>query len=52
MTISVSLSAEFSNKTDAAMAWEDFFRASKGGLSPSEIAKIRDSVGVVGMAGT
>ncbi|THH26395.1 hypothetical protein EUX98_g7794 [Antrodiella citrinella] len=46
------LSGEFSNQSDAATAWEDFFRASKGQLSVSEIAKIRDNVGVIGMAGT
>ena len=32
--------------------FEDFLRASKGSMSASEIAKIRDHVGVVGMAGT
>ncbi|KAI0918412.1 hypothetical protein AcV5_002411 [Taiwanofungus camphoratus] len=46
------LAVEFPNQSDAAMAWEDFFCASKGSLSVSEIAKIRDRVGVVGMAGT
>ncbi|KAH8087156.1 ubiquitin-domain-containing protein [Cristinia sonorae] len=46
------LTAEFPNRSDAATAWEDFFRASKGQLSVSEIAKIRDNVGVIGMAGT
>ncbi|KAF8962562.1 hypothetical protein BDZ97DRAFT_2021663 [Flammula alnicola] len=30
----------------------DFLRAAKGSLTASEIAKIRDTVGVVGMAGT
>ena len=39
------------NASDASQAWEDFFVAAKGTLSVSEIAKIRDSVGVVGMAG-
>ena len=43
---------EFSSQTDAITAWEDFLRASKGTLSVSEIAKIRDAVGVMGMAGT
>lgn len=43
---------QFSNDTDTAAAWEDFFCASKGSLSVSEIAKIRDKVGVIGMAGT
>ncbi|OJT13867.1 hypothetical protein TRAPUB_9587 [Trametes pubescens] len=46
------LSAEFPNPNDASTAWEDFFCASKGNLSVSEIAKIRDAVGVIGMAGT
>ncbi|KAG2342337.1 ubiquitin-domain-containing protein [Suillus weaverae] len=46
------LRAEFSNDSDALIAFEDFLRASKGGLTASEIAKIRDQVGVVGMAGT
>ncbi|KAI0628537.1 ubiquitin-related domain-containing protein [Trametes polyzona] len=46
------LAAEFPNPSDAATAWEDFFCASKGNLSVSEIAKIRDAVGVIGMAGT
>ncbi|CDO71121.1 hypothetical protein BN946_scf184844.g125 [Trametes cinnabarina] len=43
---------EFSHPSDAAAAWEDFFCASKGNLSVSEIAKVRDAVGVIGMAGT
>ena len=42
---------EFSTESDAAQAWEDFFCASKGTLSVSEIAKIRDKVGVIGMGG-
>ncbi|KAG1826632.1 hypothetical protein EV424DRAFT_1390170 [Suillus variegatus] len=46
------LRTEFSNDNDALIAFEDFLRASKGGLTASEIAKIRDHVGVVGMAGT
>ncbi|KAL1948863.1 hypothetical protein VTO73DRAFT_10669 [Trametes versicolor] len=46
------LSTEFPNPSDASTAWEDFFCASKGNLSVSEIAKIRDAVGVIGMAGT
>ena len=48
----LSYRAEFSSQTDAITAWEDFLRASKGTLSVSEIAKIRDAVGVMGMAGT
>jgi len=46
------LRAEFSNESDALVVFEDFLRASKGGMTASEIAKIRDHVGVVGMAGT
>ncbi|KAH9940328.1 ubiquitin-domain-containing protein [Amylocystis lapponica] len=46
------LSSEFAHAGDAGTAWEDFFCASKGSLSVNEIAKIRDSVGVIGMAGT
>lgn len=45
-------SSEFSVESDAVTAWEDFFCSSKGTLSVSEIAKIRDKVGVTGMAGT
>ena len=45
-------SGEFESESDAAQAWEDFFCASKGTLSVSEIAKIRDTVGVLGMAGS
>ena len=37
---------------DALTAFENFFRASKGALTPSQIAMIRDQVGIVGMAGT
>lgn len=44
--------AEFTTENDALIAFEDFLRASKGTLSASEIARIRDHVGVVGMAGT
>ncbi|KAI0337213.1 hypothetical protein BDW22DRAFT_1364376 [Trametopsis cervina] len=46
------LGGEFDTESDAATAWEDFFCASKGTLSVSEIAKIRDKVGVLGMAGS
>lgn len=46
------LNAELKDPTNAATAWEDFFCVSKGTLSVGEIAKIRDSVGVTGMAGT
>ncbi|KAJ3833789.1 hypothetical protein F5878DRAFT_632101 [Lentinula raphanica] len=43
---------EFTNESDALAAFEDFLAASKGSLTASDIAKIRDHVGVVGMAGT
>ena len=43
---------EFVTPADACLAFEDFLCATKGSLTPSEIAKIRDQVGVVGMAGT
>jgi UV excision repair protein RAD23 len=46
------LRSEFSTETDALLAFEDYLRASKGTLTASEIAKIRDEVGVIGMAGT
>ncbi|TFY70937.1 hypothetical protein EVG20_g2064 [Dentipellis fragilis] len=46
------LSSEFSSHDDAATAFDNFLNASKGLLTPHEIAKIRDHVGVVGMAGT
>jgi len=46
------LRTEFLSEKDALLAFEDFLRASKGTLTASEIAKIRDQVGVVGMAGT
>lgn len=46
------LKDEFQTPTDVHSAFEDFLRATKGSLTPSEIAKIRDRVGVIGMAGT
>lgn len=45
------LRQEFTAEGDAVQAWEEFLRASKGSLTASEIAKIRDFVGVMGMAG-
>jgi len=44
--------SEFPNRGDASIAFEDYLAASKGVLTASEIAKIRDFVGVIGMAGT
>ncbi|KAF9063428.1 hypothetical protein BDP27DRAFT_1393924 [Rhodocollybia butyracea] len=46
------LRTQFSTESDALTAFEDFLAASKGSLSASDVAKIRDHVGVVGMAGT
>ncbi|KAJ7824947.1 hypothetical protein B0H14DRAFT_3110833 [Mycena olivaceomarginata] len=46
------LDTSFPSPPDAARAWEDFLRASKGTLTASEVARIRDRVGVSGMAGT
>jgi ubiquitin-like protein 4 len=43
---------EFENREDSATAFEDFLLASKGNLTATQIAAIRDSVGVLGMAGT
>ena len=45
------LGTQFEDEVDADTAFEDFFVASKGSLSVHEIAKIRDAVGVIGMAG-
>ena len=44
--------SEFVNESDAVLAFEDYLRATKGSLTPNEIAKIRDHTGIVGMAGT
>ncbi|KAF9476946.1 hypothetical protein BDN70DRAFT_881725 [Pholiota conissans] len=46
------LRQEFKTEADINIAFEDFLCATKGSLTPSEIAKIRDTVGVVGMGGT
>ncbi|KAJ6495480.1 ubiquitin-domain-containing protein [Mycena sanguinolenta] len=46
------LNSSFPSPADAARAWEDFLRASKNTLTASEVARIRDTVGVSGMAGT
>jgi len=46
------LRSEFPAHPDSSIAFEDYLAASKGVLTASEIAKIRDRVGVVGMAGT
>ncbi|KAF7325678.1 hypothetical protein MKEN_00417700 [Mycena kentingensis (nom. inval.)] len=44
--------SEFKNDVDAQTAFEDFILASKNTLTANEIARIRDHVGVIGMAGT
>ncbi|KAF8155991.1 hypothetical protein B0H34DRAFT_715711 [Crassisporium funariophilum] len=46
------LKNEFQTEADMLLAFEDFLCATKGSLTASEIAKIRDQVGVIGMAGT
>jgi len=46
------LKNEFQTATDVHSAFEDFLCAMKGSLTASEIAKIRDQVGVIGMSGT
>jgi len=46
------LRSELPNRGDASVAFEDYLAASKAVLTASEIAKIRDFVGVIGMAGT
>lgn len=48
----IFLQSEYSNKEDATAAFERFFLASKDKLTVGEIARIRDQVGIVGMAGT
>jgi hypothetical protein len=44
--------SRFPSNGDASIAFEDYLAASKGVLTASQIAKIRDSVGITGMAGT
>ncbi|KAJ6460817.1 hypothetical protein C8R47DRAFT_117503 [Mycena vitilis] len=48
----VFLNESFPSPADAERAWEDLLRASKNTLTASEVARIRDHVGVSGMAGT
>ncbi|VDB91218.1 unnamed protein product [Peniophora sp. CBMAI 1063] len=43
--------SQFSVRADAHLAFEDYLNASKGALTASEIAKIRDTVGITGMGG-
>jgi len=42
---------EFPMDGDANLAFENFLCATKGSLTASEIAMIRDTVGVIGMGG-
>ena len=42
---------EFPSEGDANLAFENFLCATKGSLTASEIAMIRDTVGVIGMGG-
>ena len=44
--------SQFQSESDVHLAFEDFLRASKGALTVSDIAKIRDHTGIIGMAGT
>ncbi|KZV93002.1 ubiquitin-like protein [Exidia glandulosa HHB12029] len=46
------LQKEFTTREDASSAFEEFLVASKGELSITDIAKIRDTVGEFGMGGT
>jgi len=46
------LKSEFESMDETEHAFESFLRGAKGNLTPSEIAKIRDTVGIVGMGGT
>jgi len=46
------LGTEFHNDADLHQAFEDFLCVTKGALTASQIAKIRDHVGIKGMAGT
>ncbi|KAJ7185345.1 hypothetical protein C8R46DRAFT_880843 [Mycena filopes] len=48
----VFLNTSSFSPSDAERAWEDFLRAAKNTLTASEVARIRDRVGVSGMAGT
>lgn len=45
------LGSRFASRSDVENAFEEFFRASKGSLTAHQIARIRDHVGVTGMAG-
>lgn len=51
VSLTVLFSSRFATRSDVENAFEEFFRASKGSLTPHQIAKIRDHVGITGMAG-
>lgn len=44
-------SSRFTSRLDVDNAFEEFFRASKGSLTAHQIARIRDHLGITGMAG-
>ncbi|EJC97690.1 uncharacterized protein FOMMEDRAFT_98302 [Fomitiporia mediterranea MF3/22] len=46
------LRSEFPQAGDADQAFEAFLLGSKGSLSPSDIARIRDTIGITGMNGS
>lgn len=52
LTYGVFCRGEFQTEADLHLAFEDFLVATKGALTAHQIAKIRDHVGFVGMAGT
>ena len=43
---------EFEAPDDVKHAFESFLLGSKGSLTPSDIAKIRDTIGIHGMGGS
>ena len=43
---------EFSEERDADEAFETFLLGAKGSLSASDVAKIRDRLGITGMNGS
>jgi len=45
------LRSKFTEEDDSLHAFEDFLCAGKGTLTAFEIAKIRDELGAIGMAG-
>lgn len=51
-SLTLAFRTEFVSVADSDNAFESFLVGSKGDLTPSEIAKIRDTVGIVGMNGS